>query len=176
MKNRTRPNPEEYAIYYANYIGLVQGNDFMPALTSSDLKFNAVVGKLSQEQASKNYAEDKWNILDIVQHIIDTEWVFAYRALRFARNDKTDLPGFDHNMYVTRAYASDRKIEQLLGDLTALRASTIRLFESFNDDTLLFSGIANGNNTSVRALGWITAGHQIHHLNIIEERYLPVIL
>ena len=118
------------------------------------------------------YAEDKWTIKDMLLHIIDAERVFAYRALRFARADKTNLPGFEHDDYVVVANANGRIKASLLNEYNAQRESTIQLFSNFKDEMLMQIGVASGNPMSVRALGFVTAGHETHHCNIIKERYL----
>jgi uncharacterized damage-inducible protein DinB len=118
------------------------------------------------------YAEGKWTIKDILQHIIDAERIFAYRALRFARNDKTDLPGFEENEYVDEANANNRTIIQLLTELSAVRHATLLLFKTFSDSQLLRMGTANNNAMSVRALGFVIIGHQNHHQRVFQERYL----
>jgi len=175
MNNRTRPEETEFAKWYAAYVALAKGNDFVAALRHADERFHHVLSNLTQQQAEKAYAPGKWTVLDLMQHLIDSEWVFTYRALRFARYDTTDLPGYDHDNYVLKAGANSRSLEELTADMKLLRLNTIALFESFSDAALLNQGTANVNLVSVRALAWITAGHQLHHLSIIEERYLPVI-
>jgi hypothetical protein len=175
MNNRTRPEETEYAKWYAAYVAHAKGHDFVAALRHADERFHHVLSNLTQQQAEKTYAPGKWTVLDLMQHLIDSEWVFTYRALRFARYDTTDLPGYDHDNYVLKASANSRSLEELTADMKLLRLNTISLFESFSDAALLNQGTANGNLVSVRALAWITAGHQLHHLSIIEERYLPVI-
>jgi uncharacterized damage-inducible protein DinB len=117
-------------------------------------------------------AEGKWTIKDIIQHIIDAERVFAYRALCFARNDKTELPGFEENDYVEEAYGSKRSIMELLTELSAVRHSTLLLFKSFREEQLLRIGIACDNPMSVRAIGFVIIGHQNHHQKVFQERYL----
>jgi hypothetical protein len=117
------------------------------------------------------YAEGKWTIKDIIQHLIDTERVFSYRALRFARKDSTELPGYDENLYADTANGSERKLQEMLTELALVRQSTIMLFKSFSAESLLYTGIASNNVASVRALGFIIIGHQNHHMKIFKERY-----
>jgi len=105
-------------------------------------------------------------------HVIDTERIFQYRALRFARADKTDLAGFSENDFVSNSDANERSLVSLLNEFTTLRKSTISLFESFNEDTLLRIGGAGGNTMSVRAAGYLIVGHQKHHVNVVKQRYL----
>ena len=109
---------------------------------------------------------------EMIQHIIDTERVFCYRALCFARNDKTFLPGFNQDWFADNSYANARDYYDLLDEMKVLRQSTIQLFKSFSNEALLRVGVASGNEISVRALGFLFSGHQIHHLNVVKERYL----
>ena len=118
------------------------------------------------------YAEGKWTIKEIIGHLIDAERIFAYRMLRFARKDATDLPGFDENEYVPASEANERSIHGLLEEFTTVRAGTFSLWRSLTNEMLQRSGTVNGNRLSVRALAYITCGHEIHHLAVIKERYL----
>ena len=119
-----------------------------------------------------SYAEGKWTIKDIIQHLIDCERIFSYRALCFARNDKTFLPGFEENDYAIEAKGRNRSLISLLTELSAIRQSTILLFKDFTNQELLRLGTASNNPMSVRAVGFIIIGHQNHHQKIFEERYL----
>jgi len=121
------------------------------------------------------YAPGKWTIADILQHIIDTERIFAYRALRIARKDQTPLPGFDENEYALHAHATDRTIDELLYEFSVVRRSTCQLFDSFRPEDLLRQGIGSGNPISVIGLGYTIIGHGIHHMEVIKQRYYPLI-
>ncbi|WP_232731543.1 DinB family protein [Tenacibaculum sp. SZ-18] len=127
---------------------------------------------MSKEKENFAYAEGKWTIKELIQHIIDTERVFCYRALSFARNDQQDLPGFDQDLFVVNSVAQQRDYNELLDEMDVLRKGTIQLFKSFTHDDLLKTGTGSGNKISVRALGMVLAGHQQHHLNVVKERYL----
>ena len=127
---------------------------------------------IPKEKLNFSYAPDKWTIKEVLQHIIDTERIFAYRALRFARNDQTSLPGFEVEDYIPPAKVYERPLEKMIREYTSLRIANIALFESFDDDMLQRSGIASDNKISVRVIGFKFIGHEIHHLRIIEERYL----
>ncbi len=118
------------------------------------------------------YAEDKWTVKDILLHIIDTERIFAYRALRIARQDKTPLAGFDQDDYVASGNTNVRSLENLIEEYKSVRQSTISLYESFNSSELMEIGEASGFPISVRALGYIITGHENHHNQVIKERYL----
>lgn len=124
---------------------------------------------------NKIYAPGKWTVKDIIQHLIDAERVFSYRALRFARNDKTLLPGFEENDYAVTAEASKRTMDDLLDEFYMVRESTIKLFESFTDEMLMREGVLPSGDASVLAIGFIMPGHTIHHLNVIKERYFRLL-
>ncbi len=165
--------PTEYASYYGNYIAQVSEEyTLVEELEISLHRFIKFVQDIAMDKFDYRYAEGKWTIKDIIQHIIDAERVFAYRALRFARNDKTELPGFEENDYVAEANGNKRSIMELLTELSAVRHSTLLLFKSFNEEQLLRYGIASNNPMSVRAIGFVIIGHQNHHQKVFEERYL----
>lgn len=121
------------------------------------------------------YASGKWTVKDILQHMIDTERVFAYRALHFARNDKTELPGMDQEIFAAHTQASQREVEDLLHEFSVVRESTILLFRSFDDEMLLRAGVCYGKRTTVLALGFTIVGHALHHMRILKERYYPML-
>jgi hypothetical protein len=125
-----------------------------------------------EEKLSYRYAEGKWTIKEIMAHLIDDERIYAYRALRFARNDQTELPGFDQDDYAIESAANERSLDDLLEEFAAVRRSTIALFNSFDERVWTRSGVASGNVMSVRAAAYHIAGHELRHLNIIKERYL----
>lgn len=164
--------PNEYAEYYSQYIKHSGNTNLLDVLKESAQALNSLFETISDEKMNYKYAEDKWTIKDMLLHIIDAERVFAYRALRFARADKTNLPGFEHDDYVVVANANGRSKASLLNEYNAQRESTIQLFSNFKDEMLMQIGVASGNPMSVRALGFVTAGHETHHCNIIKERYL----
>jgi hypothetical protein len=124
------------------------------------------------EKHSFAYAVGKWTLKELIQHIIDTERIFCYRALCFSRNDKTSLPGFDQDLFIEAGNANERSYEALLDETAAVRTATISLFKSFSDEALERVGVGSGNSMSVRAAGLIISGHQNHHVQIAEERYL----
>ncbi len=123
----------------------------------------------------KAYAPEKWSVKDIIQHLIDAERIFDYRALRFARNDKTVLPGFEENEYVPQANANKRSISDLLNEFRALRSSTLDLFESFDREMLEKEGVSTGVDISVLSIGFAIAGHTYHHVKVIREKYFPLL-
>lgn len=164
----------EYHPYFEQYIKLVVDEDksIIDYLYDSQQEFEKVLRELPEEKGNYAYAESKWTLKELIQHIIDTERVFCYRALCFARNDAVELPGFDQDIFVNACNANARNYYDLLDEMETLRTGTIQLFNSFSDEALLRIGVASGNKISVRALGYLFSGHQIHHLNIVQERYL----
>ena len=134
--------------------------------------FIRFVQNLPMDKFDYRYAEGKWTIKEIIQHIIDTERILAYRALRISRNDSTPLPGFDENNYANNTAANTRSLQDLLTELSAVRHSNLLLFKSFSLEQLLSRGIASDQPISVRAIGFMLIGHQKHHQKVFAERYL----
>ncbi len=164
---------DEYASYYGTYIGQVSEEySLTEELEISVHRFVKFVQNIPMDKFDYRYAEGKWTIKDIIQHIIDAERIFAYRALRFARNDQSPLASFDENIYVDEANAVKRSIQDLLTELAIVRQASLSLFKSFSDEELIRKGIASNNPMSVRALGFVIIGHQNHHERIFQERYL----
>jgi len=127
---------------------------------------------LNEEKLNYRYAANKWTIKEILVHIIDDERIYAYRALRFARNDQTELPGFEQDDYTLHSQANTRSLQSILGEYEAVRYATIALFNGLPEDAFLRRGTANNNKATVRALAYHIAGHELHHMNIIREKYL----
>ncbi|TGE24148.1 DinB family protein [Hymenobacter aquaticus] len=174
MSTTARPIEGQYLPYYDTYIRHIpEGADPLYMLAKLPDALRQAVGQLSEEQAHFAYAPGKWSIKEMLVHIIDTERIFAYRALRFARNDKTDLPGFEQDDYVPESGANDRTLSDILAEYDTVRAATLSLFRSFSATQLDRTGSANGGPGSVRALLFIIPGHELHHLSILRERYLP---
>ena len=164
----------EYAPYFERYIQLsvLKGKTIIENLENAQDEFERVLRHLPDEKHSYSYAAGKWTLKELIQHIIDTERVFCYRALSFARNDQTPLPGFDQDIFVDNDTANERDYYDLLDEMKVLRKSSIQLFKSFSKEAFLRTGVASNNKMSVRALGYLFSGHQIHHINIVKERYL----
>lgn len=163
----------EYAGYYAPYVQSVSNEyTLIEELEISVHRLIKFVQNIPLDKFDYRYEEGKWTIKDILQHLIDAERIFAYRALRFSRNDQTQLASFDENEYVIEANANRRSIQDLLTELAVVRQSTLSLFRSFSQEELVRNGIASNNPMSVRALGFVIIGHQNHHQRIFEERYL----
>lgn len=167
-----KPDSSDYAPYYEGYISLVAENNVNQALLNSlknDLDFLKII---PQAKVNSTYADGKWTLKEVVKHIIDCERVFAYRALTFARRDKTELPGFDHNFYVKTSEVINQSYTEMIDEFEAVRVSTIHLFKSLSQFQLDATGVANKNKVTVNALGFIIVGHSLHHLNIINQKYL----
>lgn len=161
----------EYAPYYERYISRVTG-DILDELKEQPAALAAFIHNIPPEKGDYAYAPGKWTLKEVLGHILDTERIMAYRALRIARNDQTPLPGFEENDYAAAARYSERDLESLLEEFELLRRSNLFLFESFSAEELKRSGTASGQTVSVRALLYIIVGHVKHHRMIIEERYL----
>jgi len=166
-----RPDESEFAPYYKGYIGQVLEDDVITAL-EAELTESISFFRGIEEQASKSaYAEGKWTIREVVGHVIDTERVMSYRALRFARNDKTELPGFDQDEYIRGASFNDISLGDMLREFEHLRRSNILMFRNLSPEAWDRSGSANGKQISARALAFVIAGHEKHHRKVIKDRY-----
>jgi hypothetical protein len=168
----TRPDPTEYVPYFGKYISLVEGDDIVAALNTQIDDTLAFLHGLSESQGDLRYAPGKWSIKEVIGHLIDTERIFAYRALRFARNDQSSLPGFDENSYVANSNYATRRLADLAEEFELVRKANIYLFRHLGGEDWDRRGKANDNEISVRALAYNIAGHELHHRGIIRERYL----
>lgn len=167
----TRPAAGEFAPFYARYIAAVPDGDLVERLRIEGAAIATLLRSLDRETAGHRYAPGKWSVLEVFGHLIDSERVFAYRALRFGRGDTTPLAGFDENLFAVEAGHDGRTPTDLAAELEAVRAATIALFASLAPAAWERRGEANGQPVSVRALGWMTAGHELHHRRILRERY-----
>ena len=168
----TRPDASEYAPYYEKYISLVPAGEVVATLSEQLDETLALLRGLSEEQAGARYAPDKWSIKEVVGHVIDTERIFSHRALRFARNDQTPLPGYEQDDYVRAAGFDRRTLADIASEFEHVRRATLALLRSLDAEAWLRRGVANNNEVSVRALAHIMAGHVVHHMQIIRTRYL----
>jgi uncharacterized damage-inducible protein DinB len=173
MKTISKPPDKEFQANEAIYAKLIPNDGLLldHLLSNFDATKNFILsfpaGKLLYR-----YAEGKWTIKEIVMHLIDMERIYSYRALRFARNDQTILPGFDADKYILYSGANQRDISDLLNEFQAVRHSTIALLYGFTGEALLQTGVMNGHPVSVRALAYHIAGHELHHIDVIKDRYL----
>ncbi|QJB35098.1 DinB family protein [Chitinophaga oryzae] len=167
-KQAIHPDPE----YFSRYIDQVPDVPLMEALEQSLRDLQTLDKDKLAERGDYAYAPGKWTVKDVLQHITDTERVFSYRALVFARNDKNATPGFDQDLYAGEAFTAHRSFEDVLQELVAVRQSTIAFFRSLPDEALLRTGTSWKYQMCVLAMGFTMVGHQIHHLRILHERYL----
>ncbi len=168
-----KPDLKQIPSFYRPYIEALEDKDLMGLLSESLVRFDDLTSGIAEGEGDFRYDHGKWTIKQVVQHLIDGERVFTYRALRFARGDKTDLPGFDQDDYAANCEADRRTLSGLIAEFKNLRKTTIDFFQSLSDEQLRFIGTANQYEFSVNSIGYITVGHLVHHLNILEERYLP---
>ncbi|MBL4735164.1 MAG: DinB family protein [Flavobacteriales bacterium] len=167
-----RPDKEDVAANYHDYIDKVVGDNLLLQMSLVHQSTQRFLANIDQDKEGLRYAEGKWSIREIVGHLIDTERVFNYRALRFARGDETDLPGYDHGKFVPESKAHGRLLKDLAQEYQDVRNASIALFGSFDEEMLARSGTANGNKATVLALGFIIVGHELHHRAVIEDKYL----
>ena len=165
-------NASEYNPYYGTYIEKTGNLSLKDGLITSGEKTLSFLNSLPKDKLEFRYAEGKWTIKEIILHLMDAERVFSYRALRIARHDKTPLPGFEQDDYIVPSQANKRSLDDLINEYKAIRLSTVALFNSFSDDMLVQLGTASNSPVSVRAIGFIIMGHEIHHCEVIKERYL----
>lgn len=163
----------EFQKYIQRYLDLVPTENWLEELKNSSAQTLEIYQQFSEEQSNFAYAEGKWSLKILLQHLIDAERIFVYRALRFSRNDRTELAGWDEDEYAKQYFPEERSLESLVEEFKYLRNSTSLFFENLNQTVLTRTGIANDNEISVKTIGKLVVGHNIHHLNIIKERYLP---
>jgi len=169
---RIRPGADEFAPFYAGYVAQIPDGDIIEALIGGAEIAAALLSDLPEEIAGKAYAPGKWTLKEVVLHCADAERVFSYRALRFARGDTTPLPGWNEQAYAPLSGAAVRSLESVLDELESVREASVTLFSGLPSEAWTRRGSANNHEVSVRGLAWITAGHLLHHLGIIQERYL----
>jgi hypothetical protein len=168
----SKPSSTSYPGYFQKYIDLVPETDLSLAFTNQTEGIEVFLQTVSEEKSMYAYAEGKWNIKELLQHIIDTERIFNYRALCFARGEKQNLPGFEENDYAANSYANRRSWDSLVKEFLVVRKDTTLLFNSFTKEALERVGSANNNSASTLSFGFITLGHYYHHKNVLIERYL----
>lgn len=162
---------DEYQPYYANYIGYVGDISILTALDESAAQLTDYLTHVEEDRSNFAYAPGKWTIAQSLQHVIDTERIFGYRALAIARGDETALPGFDQNDYAAVADVSGRRLPDMVEEFRTVRQATRQLFLSFTEADLLRTGTMSGGPASVRALGFIISGHAYHHAKLYREKY-----
>jgi hypothetical protein len=166
------PEISEYPPFYRTYVSLVKGDDLIETLEQQLSDSLATLCRISEAKSLHRYAPGKWSIKEVVGHLTDSERIFTYRALRFARNDHTPLPGFDQNPYVEAAGFDSRPWSELVAEFEHVRRSTTLFFRGVKPDSQRLVGVANNAPITVRALGYVITGHELHHMGILRERYL----
>jgi hypothetical protein len=167
----SKPSDTEYASYFGRYVDLVPDGEILGILASQISGTLSSLRGVSDADSLKRYAEGKWSIREVVGHMIDTERIFAYRALRIARSDKTNLPGFEQDDYIPAAQFDRRPWKGLLEELEAVRHSNVLMFRGLHAEAWERQGISNGKLMSVRAAAYIIAGHELHHMKVLGEKY-----
>ena len=164
---------EEYNEYYTGYLNLIDDNtELIDGYYQDKKMMEDLINSIPEDKLNYRYQPEKWSVSEVFQHLIDTERIFMYRCFRIARNDKTELAGFDQDDYIIPSEANSKTKEQLLEEFTANRNYSISLLKSLSEKNLGFVGNANGGAVSARAAAFIVLGHDMHHTNIIKERYL----
>ncbi|MGI9107407.1 MAG: DinB family protein [Pyrinomonadaceae bacterium] len=174
MKDHTigKPDETEYLPYYGNYISLVPEGNLLATMSEQLDETLVLLRSIPESRAGFRYAPGKWSIRELVGHMIDTERIFAYRALRFSRGDQTPLPGYEQDDYVLNASFEDFSLGEIAAEFESVRRSTLFLFRHVGEAAWMRRGAANGSEVSVRALAYIIAGHELHHREILRHRYL----
>lgn len=170
-----RPEETEYLPYYGKYVSLVPEGGILTTLGQQIEETLALLRSIPEAQGTFRYAPDKWSIKELLGHIIDTERIFSYRALRFARGDETPLPGYEQDDYVRGASFDAFPLAELADEFESVRRATILLFRHLSEEAWLRRGAANESEVSVRALSYIIAGHERHHISILRDRYLAAL-
>lgn len=166
-----RPQAGEYSPYYERYISLVKGDDILNALDQQRRETMTLLCSVSEEDGNFRYAPGKWSAKEVLGHVCDTERVFAYRAMRISRADATPLEGFEQDDYVRSGPFAGATMADLIEDFIAIRRATLSLLRYLDQDAWTRRGVANKNEVTVRALAYITAGHELHHRTILKEKY-----
>ncbi len=168
----SKPESNEYAEYYGSYVSLVEKTDLLVTLENQMEETQETLATIPEEKGTFRYALGKWSIKELIGHIIDTERIMAYRALRFARNDSLEIKGFEQDDYIENASFDSCKLNDLSNEFKLVRESNLYMFKNLTGDAWSRSGVASGNPVSVKALAFIIAGHELHHINILKDRYL----
>jgi hypothetical protein len=167
----SKPDETEHAAYYGRYIEMVPDGDILGTLGGQIGVTLTELRKISDQNSLHRYTSGKWSVREVVGHMIDTERIFAYRALRFARNDRTNLPGFEQDDYIAAANFDQRPWTDLIDEFYAVRRSNLAMFRGLSEEAWMRKGIANDHVMSVRAAAYTIAGHERHHLGVIREKY-----
>jgi len=168
---RYRPEPDEYAAYYEKYVSLLSANDIFAILEKQPPEIAGLLSTRKEADGDLRYAPGKWSVKEVLGHVIDSERVFSYRALRIARNDRTPMEGFEQDDYVKYGPFSQCSLAALVEEFKSVRLATLSLFRGLDEAAWVRRGVANKNEVSVRAIAYIIAGHELHHKRILQEKY-----
>jgi hypothetical protein len=168
-----KPDATEYLSYYGRYVSLVPEGNILAVLSSQMDDTLSRLRSIPESRAGFRYAPGKWSIRELVGHMIDTERIFAYRALRFARNDKTPLSGYEQDHYINNASFDAYPLGELAGEFESVRRASLFMFKHLDQEAWKRRGLANESEVSVRALAYIIAGHELHHMDVLRNKYLP---
>jgi hypothetical protein len=166
-----RPVVSEHAPYFSRYVDLVADGNIVGTLAAQLDRTLAHLKTIPDEDSLKRYAPEKWSVREVVGHMIDTERIFAYRALRIARNDHTELPGFEQDDYIPAGQFDRRPLPNLLEEFAAVRHSNLLMFRGLDQEAWARQGLVNKNPMSVRAAAYVIAGHELHHMRVLHEKY-----
>lgn len=167
-----KPSPALYPVYFKKYVDQVPGEDLLEGFGNQLPVIQSFLNAITEEKSMYAYEPGKWTLKELLQHMIDTERIFNYRALCIARKETASLPGFDENLYAENSNSNSRPWQKLVEEFLAVRKSTEFLYQSFTEESLAASGLSNNNQVTVNSLGFITLGHVYQHKKIMEERYL----
>lgn len=167
-----RPRADEYGPYYRAYVERVPDGDVLETLARQGEETSRLLAAVPREREGFRYREGKWSVRELVGHLVDCERIFCVRALAFARGDRTELPGFDENEYVAQADFDRRPLASLAEELRSVRGATLAFFRSVTPQTEARRGVANGVSFTVRSVPYVLAGHELHHVGVLRERYL----
>jgi len=170
-----RPEATEFPSFYAGYVGSVRDGDIRDIVREGKEELAATLGSIPESRGEYAYAEGKWSIKTVIGHMIDAERIFSYRALRISRGDKTPIEGFEQDDYVRNASFERRSVADLLAEFETVRRATVFLFRSLDAQAWSRRGIASQNEVTVRALAYIIAGHELHHMEVLRQKYLPAL-
>jgi len=171
----SRPQPTEYAYFYETYVSKVQGTEIVSILEAQRLQMTQLLAARTERDGNFRYAPDKWTVKEVIGHLSDSERIFAYRALRIARADVTPLSGFEQADYVKTGGFGERSLADLAEEFAQVRSATVALLRPLTGEAWTRRGSANKNEVTVRALAYIIAGHELHHREILKERYFAAI-
>ena len=167
-----RPAESEYAPYYKKYVSLISKGNILQVMEKQNEQFCEFLAQFDEERANYRYAKGKWSIKEVIAHLIDVELVFLYRALRFSRNDKASLHGFEQDEFIANGDFSKLTLSELVEQFYHMRKATIPMFSAFTDEMWSRKGTASNNSFTVRAIAYIMAGHVIHHMRVIHQKYM----